>query len=100
MKKKILSLALTLALSLTLILPAFAAQTYMPSWLEAGVTLKNAPAFEDPLTPVVKDDKWGYANRLGKLCIAPQYDYALAFTEDLAGVSKDGKGGFINFGVR
>ena len=96
MKKKLLSLALAGALSLSLVIPTFAAQTYTPSWLEKGVTLEDTPYFSDPLTAVNKDGRWGYTDRLGRMAIAPQYDYALAFSDGLAAVSKDGRCGYID----
>ena len=70
MKKKLISLALAGALSLSLIVPTFAAQTYVPSWLEQGVLLEDAAGFSAPFTPVSKGGKWGYANQLGGLAIA------------------------------
>ena len=39
MKKKLLSLALSLALCLSLVIPALAAEPYDPTWFEVGVTL-------------------------------------------------------------
>lgn len=96
MGKKTLFLTLAFTLCLSLVIPAFAAQTYVPSWLEQGVLLEDAASFATPFTPVEKNGKWGYANQLGGLAIAPQYDYALAFSEGLAAVSKDGKCGYID----
>ena len=96
MKKKLLSLALVLAIGLSLIIPAFAAQTYVPSWLEQGAFLEDATSFAAPFAPVSKGGKWGYTDRLGRMAIAPQYEYALAFSEELAAVGKGGKSGYIN----
>ena len=58
MKKKLLSLALSGALCLNLIIPAFAAQTYVPSWLEQGVFLEDTTSFSAPFTPVSRGGKW------------------------------------------
>lgn len=80
MKKKLLSLSLALTLCLSFIIPAFAAQTYVPSWLEQGAFLEDATSFAAPFAPVSKGGKWGYTDRLGRMAIAPQYEYALPFS--------------------
>lgn len=66
MKKKLLSLGLAAALSLSLIVPAFASQTYVSSWLETGVVLEESQTFTAPLTPVNKGGRWGYIDQTGK----------------------------------
>lgn len=38
------------------------------------------------LTPIKRDNKWGYANKKGKVVIPPAYDRALPFKEGLAKV--------------
>lgn len=48
------------------------------------------------LFPVVKDGKWGYIDRAGKIAIPTQFDGAGAFREGVARVSVNGKTVFIN----
>ena len=77
MKRRHLPFVLAMTICLSLIIPAFAAQTYTPSWLEKGVTLEDTPYFSDPLTAVNKDGRWGYTDRLGRMAIAPLRGRAL-----------------------
>ncbi len=58
---------------------------------EAGE--KDAPVM---LFPIVKDGKWGYMDRAGKVVIEPQYDGAWDFSEGLACVGKGLLRGYID----
>jgi len=42
------------------------------------------------------DGKWGFIDETGKLCIPFKYDIVYGFTEGLAAVWLNGKGGFID----
>jgi hypothetical protein len=52
--------------------------------------------FHGGLLRVVEDGKQGFVDTSGELTIAPEYDKAENFSEDLAAVSKGGKWGFID----
>lgn len=47
-------------------------------------------------TRTLKNDKYGYIDKKGKLVIKAKYDLASEFSEGLARVGKNGKYGFIN----
>jgi len=49
-----------------------------------------------PLFPVVKDIKWGYIDKTGKLFIQPQFEFARNFSEGLAVVKIGEEWGFID----
>jgi hypothetical protein len=55
--------------------------------LLCALALADAPsAVPAPLFPVVKDGKWGYVDRTGKVVVAPRFDAAGRFSEGLAPV--------------
>ena len=45
-----------------------------------------APPSTGPLFPIVKDGKWGYIDRTGKIAVSPRFDEAGRFSEGLAPV--------------
>lgn len=51
--------------------------------------------FKDKLIVVKISNKWGYANKDGKIIIEPNFDFACVFSEGLASVNKEGKWGYI-----
>ena len=52
-----------------------------------------APA---PLFPVVKDGKWGYVDRAGKVVVSPRFDAAERFSEGLAPVRQGKQLGYAD----
>ncbi|MDR1706316.1 MAG: WG repeat-containing protein, partial [Clostridiales bacterium] len=52
--------------------------------------------FREGLAPVIKDDKWGFIDKTGKVVVPLEYDQVYSFSEGLAPVIKDGKYGFID----
>ncbi len=48
------------------------------------------------LYPVLKDGKWGYMNKKGRVVIRPEWDYVGRYSEGLAGVREGDKWGFID----
>lgn len=54
------------------------------------------PFFEDTMTAVKINGKWGFINTEGEIVIEPQYDEARTFGNGLAAVKIDGGWGFIN----
>ena len=55
------------------------------------------PVFDEGLTLVKKDGKWGYIDHTGKVVIDFEYDWTDYFSEGLAAVEKDGKCGYIDY---
>lgn len=53
------------------------------------------PFFEENITAVKIDGKWGFVTNEGEMVIEPQYEDARTFGGGLAAVKKDGKWGFI-----
>jgi hypothetical protein len=51
---------------------------------------------DEELIPVRKNSKWGFININGKIAIEPHFDYALTFSEGLAGVQIMNKWGYID----
>ena len=51
---------------------------------------------DEELIPVKKDSKWGFININGTITIEPRFDYALGFSEGLAGVQINNKWGYID----
>ncbi len=47
-------------------------------------------------TRTLKNNKYGYIDKSGKMVVKANYDYASEFSEGLARVGKDGKYGFVN----
>ncbi|MGB8262232.1 MAG: WG repeat-containing protein [Terracidiphilus sp.] len=56
----------------------------------------QAVAFNEGLCGVLKDGKWGYIDKSGKLAIPPQFDSAGPFVEGLARVGLGNRWGFID----
>jgi WG containing repeat len=52
--------------------------------------------FNEGLSRIKIEEKWGFVNQEGEIVVEPQYDEAFHFSEGLAAVKKDGKFGFIN----
>jgi hypothetical protein len=61
----------------------------------ALVVAAQAPAARR-LYLVVKDDKWGYIDETGRVCIAPQFDSANEFSNERALVTIGGKPHYID----
>lgn len=90
MKKKLLSLALSLAMTLSLLPAAALAAEDKP---ERGVLTysehikpqyEEALLFSEGLAAVKKNGKWGYIDETGKVVIPFQYDQAYTFNEGKA----------------
>ena len=102
MKKKLLSLALALALCLGLTVPAFAAEvkiTQVPAPTVEGYEGKEytvVGGFHDGLAAFMFNGKVGFIDRTGKVVIPPEYDSANDFSEGFAKVVKNNKGGYID----
>ena len=66
--------------------------------LIAWLTASPQSPTNDPgrLFPVVKDGKWGYIDKTGKMVIAPQFDATDGFSEGLANVRVGQKWGYID----
>ena len=54
--------------------------------------------FSEGMLPIAEDGKWGFIDKEGNWVIQPDFDYALSFSEKLAGVkdAKSRKYGFID----
>ncbi|RLG25198.1 WG repeat-containing protein, partial [Methanosarcinales archaeon] len=52
--------------------------------------------FSERLARVVKNGKYGFVDKKGKIVIPLKYDNAGSFSEGLAWVEKDGKEGFVD----
>jgi len=67
-------------------------------WLVKPVLddLDENALYKDSLIPVNIKSKWGYCNPLFDIVIAPQFDFALSFSEGLAAVRMGCKWGYIN----
>ena len=90
-----------------------AAQSSQAAWLESrwspigvlstpGVTViqsqfDNAFPFSEGLAVVVKDGRWGYLDKTGRLAIPPRFDSAKAFSEGLGRVLFNEKWGYVNY---
>lgn len=94
MKKKLLSLALALALCLGLTVPAFAAELKVVESISCKYY--QAGAFSEGLAAVQMNNKWGFVDKTGKEVIPLQYDGASFFSNGLAAVEKNSKWGFID----
>ena len=66
--------------------------------LGGQIMTEVAKATEDSvmLFPIVKDGKWGYMDKAGKVAIEPEYQLALDFHEGLACIAKDALRGYID----
>ena len=64
--------------------------------LPEGVKFDEYCSFEEDSAPIIKNGKYGFIDRKGKMKIEPQYDLQIAFVEGLASVDKNGKSGYIN----
>ena len=53
-------------------------------------------AADQILYPILRNGKWGYMNREGKVVIQPSFDDALTFSEGMAAVQVGGKWGYID----
>ena len=109
MKKKLLSLALALALCMGLSVPAFAAelkivQVPVPTVEEyEGKVSYGTWVFREGLAKLFlyegssgSPTSIGYVDWTGKVVISPRYDSGLDFSEGFAYVTKNGKGSFID----
>lgn len=107
MKKKLLSLALALALCMGLSVPAFAAelkivQVPVPTVEEYEGTEYATWVFYEGLSRLYlynssgSISSMGFIDWTGKVVIPPRYDNGRDFSEGFAFVEKDGKGGFID----
>jgi hypothetical protein len=56
----------------------------VPFEYDQGATYGTS--FSDGLTPVCKNDKWGYVNKSGEIVIPLEYDVARPFSDGLAAV--------------
>lgn len=50
----------------------------------------------EPLVPLRQGERWGYADRAGKVVVAPEYDRVTRFDDGLARVARAGKWGAID----
>ena len=50
----------------------------------------------DGVFAFMQDDKWGFADTKGNVLIAPEYEGAKSFSNQIAAVASDGKWGFID----
>lgn len=107
MKKRFLSLALSAALTLSVLTPAALAAEYVeiipPKYDEIGESPfdgGNIIYYSDGLAMVTADGKYGFIDTNGKAVVPPKYDYARSFSEGLAAVRLgdwiNGKWGFID----
>jgi hypothetical protein len=63
--------------------------TSIAAALVCAVALAEPPAAAPrPLFPVVKDGKWGYIDRTGRVVVSPRFDEAGRFSEGLAPVRR------------
>ncbi|HIO50413.1 TPA: WG repeat-containing protein [Candidatus Poribacteria bacterium] len=53
-------------------------------------------SFHEGLCRFLKDDKWGFIDKTGRVVIPLIYDYVEPFHEGLCRFLKDGKYGFID----
>ncbi len=56
----------------------------------------NVLDFSEGLAGVLKDDKWGFIDKTGKIVIEPRFDDANSFENGVAKVEFEGKTGFID----
>jgi len=80
MKKRFLSLALALILTLAFV-PAASASGYT---MVIQPTYEAAEYFSEGLAAVRLNDKWGYIDKAGNVAIAFKYDYAGPFSSGIA----------------
>lgn len=52
---------------------------------------------DNGLIPVLINDKWGFVNLDGQICIEPQFDSASSFHEGVAAVELNGKYGYVDY---
>jgi hypothetical protein len=57
---------------------------------------ESANASEPRLFPIKENSRWGYMDEIGKIVVAPSYDYAWDFSDSLGRFKDKGKYGFIN----
>lgn len=97
MKKRILSLALVLAMALSLIPAALAAEADKPQRGVLTYSEQIAPQYEkaelfsEDLAAVKKNGKWGYIDHDNKVVIPFQYELAFEFSEGYAVVAKSSR---------
>ena len=53
-------------------------------------------SYSQPLYPFVEGRKCGYISRVGAITVSPQFDVCTYFSENLAGVSINGKSGYVD----
>lgn len=53
-------------------------------------------AYNENLSVVIKDNKYGYVNKKGEVLISPRFDEAFSFDDGLALIRQDDKYGYIN----
>src|SRR4029450_7024293 len=58
--------------------------------------VRRARPFSEGLAVIVRDSKYGYIDRTGKVVIHPQFDGAEDFSEGMALVKINYKSGYIN----
>jgi len=56
----------------------------------------SGKSFAENLFPILKDGRWGYIDKTGKIVIQPQFEKATEFFEELAPVRLGGKWGYID----
>ena len=66
------------------------------AWSAAPEGAEGTPGDQVMLFPIVKDGKWGYMDKAGKVVIEPQYDGAGDFSEGLAWVGTELLRGYID----
>lgn len=101
MKKKVLSLALALALCLGLTVPAFAADmkiVEVPVPAVEGYEKEdyNTGEFHEGLAPFMTTKAVGFIDWTGKVVIPAEYETVWNFSEGFARVAKNDKIGYID----
>lgn len=84
---------MTKCISSLLVLIAISCQL---SYAQIKVVVPGLDPYQNELTPVKKNGKWGYKNSSGKLVINYKFDNPDVFQDGVAGVTLNGKDGLIN----
>ena len=79
--------------ALFLFLPQQASNSHAASVTQTPTT---SPPVTQNLYPILKDGKWGYIDRAGKVVIQPRFYEVQWFSGGLAQVQIDGKLGYID----
>lgn len=92
----IIAAVVVIALIIFLVVRGSSNRVYVNKVGDLNLEIESALSFSEGLAPAMKDDKWGYIDKEGKVVIDFQYDGAMPFSEGRALVLKDDYMGFID----